>query len=90
MLEDNDKFLNFFGAISKVFLLSEEGKKEEAKLFLKEYMDRSKLLPKDIIDNFVQFSFDEIHGVFFVLRYLPHVQEAMGMKTEDLESYLWN
>ena len=90
MLEDNDKFLNFFGAISKVFLLSEEGKKEEAKLFLKEYMDRSKLLPNDIIDNFVQFSFDKIHEVFFRARYLPPIQEAMGMNAEQLESYLYN
>ena len=70
--------------------MSEEGKKEEAKLFLKEYMDRSKLLPNDIIDNFVQFSFDKIHEVFFRARYLPSIQEAMGMNAEQLESYLYN
>ena len=90
MLEDSDKNLNFLGTISKVFLLSEEGKQEEAKQTLKAFMDRTEFSPTDILDNFFRFPFDKIHEVFFRLRYLPPIQEAMGMNAEQLESYLYN
>ena len=90
MIEDNDKLLNFLGIISKVFLLSEEGNKDKAKQILKKYMDRSELSPEDILDNFTKFPFQKIHEVFFNLRYLPAIQEAMGMKTDQSESYLYN
>ena len=57
---------------------------------LKKYMDRSELSPEDILDNFTKFPFQKIHEVFFNLRYLPAIQEAMGMKTDQSESYLYN
>ncbi len=88
MLEDSDKNLNFLGTISKVFLLSEEGKQEEAKQILKAFMDRTEFSPTDILDNFCRFPFNNIHEVFFNLRYLPPIQEALGMNSEQLESYL--
>ena len=90
MLEDSDKNLNFLGTISKVFLLSEKGKQEEAKQTLKEFMNRNEFSPTDILDNFFRFPFDKIHEVFFNLRYLPPIQEAMGMNAQQLESYLYN
>ena len=90
MLEDSDRNLNFFGTISKVFLFSEEGKQEEAKQTLKAFMNRTEFSPTDILDNFFRFPFDKIHSVFFDLRYLPPIQEAMGMNAEQLESYLYN
>ena len=90
MLEDSDKNLNFLGTISKVFLLSEEGKQEEAKQIIKSFMSRTEFSPTDILDNFFRFPFDKIHEVFFNLRYLPPIQEALGMNSEHLESYLCN
>ena len=90
MLEDSDKNLNFLGTISKVFLLSEEGKQEEAKQIIEAFMNRTEFSPTDILDNFFRFPFDKIHSVFFDLRYLPPIQEALGMNAEQLESYLYN
>ena len=70
--------------------MSEERKKEEAKQIIKAFMNRTEFSPTDILDNFFRFPFDKIHEVFFNLRYLPPIQEAMGMNAQQLESYLYN
>ena len=52
MLKDNDKNLNFWGTVSKVFLLATEGNKDEARKILNVFKKRNDLSNEDIFDNF--------------------------------------
>jgi TolB-like protein len=90
MLNDSDRNLNFWGTVSKAFLLNLEGKKDEARQFLKAFMGRSNLSTDDVFDNFFQFPFVTIHFGFFSNRFLPAIQETMGLSSDVLDSYLWN
>ena len=90
MINSNDKNLNFWGSISKVFLLSEEGKKDEAEKFLKDFMEKNDLSAEDIFENFFKYPFYAIHGDFFGLRFLIAIQEALGLDIDYVDSYLWN
>ncbi len=90
MINSNDKNLNFWGSISKVFLLSEEGKKDEAEKFLKDFMEKNDLSAEDIFENFFKYPFYAIHGDFFGLRFLIAIQEALGLNIDAVDSYLWN
>ena len=90
MINSNDKNLNFWGSISKVFLLSEEGKKDEAEKFLKHFMEKNNLSAEDIFENFFKYPFYAIHGDFFGLRFLIAIQDALGLEIDSVDSYLWN
>ena len=90
MLNDSDRNLNFWGTVSKAFLLNLEGKKDDARQFLKAFMERNNLSTDDVFDNFFQFPFVTIHFGFFSNRFLPAIQETMGLSSDVLDSYLWN
>ena len=90
MLKDNDKNLNFWGTVSKVFLLTTEGNKDEARKILNVFKKRNDLSNEDIFDNFFQFPFVTIHFGFFSNRFLPAIQETMGLSSDVLDSYFWN
>ena len=90
MLNDSDKNLNFWGTISKSFLLIEEGRKDESRQLLNTFMETNKLSTEDVFDNFFQFPFITIHFGFFSNRFLPTIQETLGLNSDFLESYLWD
>ncbi len=90
MLNSDDRNLNFWGSISNVFLLIEEGKKDEAEKFLNEFMEKNDLSAEDIFENLFKYPFYAIHGDFFGMRYSVAIQEALGLNTDSLDSYLWN
>ena len=90
MLKDNDKNLNFWGTVSKVFLLATEGNKDEARKIWNVFKKRNDLSNEDIFDNFFQFPFVTIHFGFFSNRFLPAIQETIGLSPDVLDSYFWN
>ena len=81
---------SFWGTVSKVFLLTTEGNKDEARKILNVFKERNDLSNEDIFDNFFKFPFVTIHFGFFSNRFLPAIQETMGLSSDVLDSYFWN